>query len=108
MGLLGALTFKICYEFLNLLALGGGEAVGEVVEFGVEVSGYAVGGRRFYSVLDKSEDLNAHKVGSFKAKGRECGVEGVELDVVCAVVHLFDEGLVAVYEDDGDAAVIHA
>ena len=58
--------------------------------------------------FNEAEDLDSHKVGAAKGDGRICRIEGVELDMVLIVDHLFDQGFLAIDEDDGYAAAIDA
>ena len=62
----------------------------------------------FYGTFNEAEDLDSHKVGA--AKG-DCGIvciKGMELDMVLVVDHLFDQGFLAIDEDDGYTAAIDA
>ena len=93
---------------LDLLALGGGEILGELGDLSIEIGGYTVGSGAFDSVLYKAEDLDAHKVGAAEGDGGVVGVEGMQLYMIRVVDHLFDEGFVAIDEDYGDAAAIDA
>ena len=62
----------------------------------------------FHGTFDEAEDLDSHKVGAAKGDWRICRIEGVKLNMVLIVDHLFDQGFLAIDEDDGYTAAVDA
>ena len=90
------------------MALRGGEVLGKLYDLGIEVRRYTVRVGALDCAFYEAHDSNTHQIGAAKGDGRICRIKGVKLDMILVVDHLFDQGFLAIDEDDGYTAAIDA